>query len=157
MADPDATGHDVVMVLDVLALLRLWSEPPPDDTAAQDAFRALYADPVRVNGTLLTAADLVARARVLQAALADPERTVLEHVEAGSKVTVAFQLRGLHVGPLTTSLGTVPPTGRTLTLRVVDVLTMADGRITEIVMVADELGALAGVGAVQLVGDGATG
>ena len=36
-------------------------------------------------------------------------------------------------------------------------LTMVDGRITEIVMVADELGALAGVGAVQPVETGASG
>jgi hypothetical protein len=39
-------------------------------------------------------------------------------------------------------------------LRVVDVLTLTGGRIAEIFMVADELGALAAVDAVRLVPPG---
>jgi hypothetical protein len=63
---------------DVERLLRLWSDPLPEaDDAATDAFRQLYADPVTVNGTPLTAADMVARARAMQGALEEPEREVL--------------------------------------------------------------------------------
>src|SRR4028118_1666734 len=43
----------------------------------------MYADPVTVNGTPLSAADLVARARVMQVALAEPEREALARVGAG--------------------------------------------------------------------------
>ena len=60
-------------------------------------------------------------------------------------------LRGRQVGPLVTSAGQLAATGRVVTLRVIDILTVADGLITDVVMVADELGALAGVDAVRLV------
>src|SRR4028119_1644317 len=83
------------VLLDVEKLLRLWTEPlPQDDEAAADAFRRMYADPVAVNGTALSAADLVARARVMQVALAEPEREVLAVVESGDAVAVAFRLGG---------------------------------------------------------------
>ena len=61
--------------------------------AAEEAFRALYTDPVRVNGALLTAADMVARARALQLVFDRPERKVLDVLDGGGKVAVAFQLR----------------------------------------------------------------
>src|SRR4028118_1182951 len=52
------------VLLDVEKLLRLWTEPlPQDDEAAADAFRRMYADPVTVHGTTLSAAGLVAPAR----------------------------------------------------------------------------------------------
>jgi ketosteroid isomerase-like protein len=54
------------------------------------------------------------------------------------------------VGTLGTTAGPVPATGRDLEIRVIDVLTIADGRITGIWMVADELGALVSVDAVRL-------
>jgi ketosteroid isomerase-like protein len=136
---------------DVERLLRLWTEPlPADDDAAAEAFRALYTDPVTINGTPLGAAALVARAREVQAAFEDLEREVLAVADAGERVAVAFRMGGRQVGTLTTSAGPLPPTGQVLRLRVIDLLTLADGRISEIVMVADELGALAGVGAVRI-------
>jgi ketosteroid isomerase-like protein len=139
------------MAFDVERLLRLWTDPlPADDAAAADAVRELYTDPVTVNGTLLTAADLAARARTLQAALEHPEREVLSVVEQGDRVAVAFRLRGRQVGTLGTAAGPLPPTGEVLELRVVDVLTLRGGRIAGIWMAADELGALAAVGAVRL-------
>ncbi|MGY1673631.1 ester cyclase [Geodermatophilus sp. SYSU D00710] len=134
---------------DVDRLLRLWTDPLPDGSAAEEAFRALYTDPVTVNGHPLTAADLVARARAVQATFADAEREVVSTVEDGERVVVAFRMRGRHVGPLHTAAGVLPPTGRYLELRVVDVLTLAGGRVTEVFMVADELGALAAVDAVR--------
>ena len=139
------------MTFDISALLDLWTEPSPDPTEAAAAFRRLYADPTRVNGALLSADDLVQRAYGLQHALADVQREVLELSDAGGTVAVAFRLEGRHVGPLATSAGVLAATGRRLSLRVIDVLTVTDGRITDITMVADELGALAAVGAAVLV------
>jgi ketosteroid isomerase-like protein len=138
------------MAFDVERLLRLWTDLPADDAAAAVAFREVYTDPVSVNGTALGVADLVARARALHAALDRVEREVLEVVDdGGGRVAVAFRLRGRHVGPLTTSAGPVPPTGGVVELRVIDVLRLTDGRISGIWMAADELGALAAVGAVR--------
>ena len=42
-------------------LMAVWLDPPADDGAGVAAFRALYANPVDVNGTSFTAADLLAR------------------------------------------------------------------------------------------------
>lgn len=142
------------MAFDVDRLLRLWTEPLPDGPDAERAFRAVYTDPVTINGTALGAADLVARARSLQAAFADVERQVVSVVEGGDRVVVAFRMGGRHVGPLPTSAGPLPATGRRVELRVVDVLTLTGGRIAGIFMVADELGALAAVDAVRLVPPG---
>jgi SnoaL-like polyketide cyclase len=139
------------MAFDVDRLLQLWTEPlPDDDEKAAAAFRELYADPVSVNGNQLTARDLVARARALQGVFEAAEREVLDLVETDGKVAVAFRLGGRQVGTLDTSAGPLAPTGQHLQLRVIDVLTLTEGRVSGIVMVADELGALAAVGAVRL-------
>ena len=139
------------MPLDVERLLQLWSDPlPVDDDAAAAAFREMYADPVTVNGTPLPAAALVDRARAVQRTFVPVRREVLSVVEQGDRVAVAFRMGGPHVGPWTTAAGPVPATGRELWLRVIDVLTVVDGRITDIVMVADELGVLVGLDAVRL-------
>jgi len=136
---------------DVERLLRLWSDPlPDDDAAAAAAFRELYTDPVVVNGTTLAAFDLVARARALQGVFDPLEREVLEVVESDGRVAVAFRMGGRQVGTLTTAAGPLAPTGRDLRLRVIDVLTLTGGRISAITMVADELGALVSAGAVRL-------
>jgi ketosteroid isomerase-like protein len=139
------------MPFDVAGLLRLWTDPLPDDGAAAAAFRAVYTDPVEVNGASLTAADLVGRARTMQAALEQPEREVLGVVDAGDSVAVAFRLAGRQVGPLETPAGRVSPTGQWIDLRIIDVLTLTGGRISGIVMVADWLTPLAAAGALRLM------
>ena len=139
------------MAFDVERLLRLWTDPlPEDDGAAAEAFRELYTDPVTVNGAQVSAAEMVARARAVQGVFADVEREVLEVADAGDRVAVAFRMGGRQVGTLSTSAGPLAPTGRELALRVIDLLTLTDGRISGIWMVADELGALAALGAVRL-------
>jgi hypothetical protein len=139
------------MPFDVSRLLRLWTDPlPADDRAAAAAFRQVYSDPVTVNGISLTAADLVTRARAMQHALEGPEREVLSVIDAGASVAVAFRLAGRQVGPLETPAGRVPPTGRRVDVRIIDVLTLTDGRISGIVMVADWLTALVAAGAVRV-------
>ena len=140
------------MSFDVQGLLRLWTAPLPDDAPA--AFREVYTDPVTVNGTLLTAADLVTRARAMQVALDQPESEVLSVVDAGSSVAVAFRLAGRQVGRLDTPAGPIPPTGKWIDLRIIDVLTLTDGRISHIWMVADWLTALAAMGTVQVAAPG---
>ena len=139
------------MAFDVERLLRLWSDSlPEDDAAAADAFRELYTDPVTVNGTPIGVADLVDRARAVQHTFDPVRREVLSVVEQEDRVAVAFRMGGRQVGTLNTSAGPLAPTGEVLRLRVIDLLTLTDGRISEIVMVADELGALAAVGAVRI-------
>jgi predicted ester cyclase len=136
---------------DVQRLLRLWTDPLPEgDGAAAAAFRELYSDPVTVNGNSLTVADMVTRARVMQRALEAPEREVLSVVDAGASVAVAFRLAGRQVGPLDTPAGRVPPTGQRVDLRVIDILTLTDGRISSIWMVADWLTALTAAGALRM-------
>jgi predicted ester cyclase len=147
---PDGDQHGAV-AFDVDQLLRLWTDAlPGDDAGAAAAFRELYTDPVSVNGVPLAAADLVTRARVMQAALEQPERQVLSVVDAGDSVAVAFRLAGRQVGPLDTPAGRLPPTGQRVAVRIIDVLTLTDGRISAIWMVADWLTTLAAVGAVEL-------
>ena len=141
------------MAFDVERLLRLWTDPlPSDDESSAAVFGELYADPVTVNGASLTAADLVGRARVLQSALEQPEREVLAVADAGNSVAVAFRLAGRQVGPLDTPAGRVPATGLWVDVRIIDVLTLTDGRITEIRMVADWLPALVAAGALRIPG-----
>jgi len=136
------------MAFDVDQLLRLWSDPIPDGPAGEEAFRAVYTDPVTINGSSFTVADLVTRARAVQGTFEQPERTILDHIEQRDKVIVAFRLAGRQVGALPTALGALPPTGRRLDIRVIDILTLTDGRISNIWMVADELGALVAADAV---------
>jgi ketosteroid isomerase-like protein len=138
------------MAFDPDALLDLWTNPPAITADAVQAFRELYHDPVVVNGSPIPAADLVARARVLQSTFDNMHREILDVCDAGSKVAIAFRLGGRHVGPLTTSIGVLEPTGKEISLRAIDILTIVDGRIASIVMTADELGVLAEVGAVDL-------
>ena len=139
------------MLLDIEKLLRLWTDSlPQDDDEAADAFRRMYADPVIVNGTPLDVADMVARARVTQAALAEPEREVLAVVESSDAVAVAFRLAGRHVRPLGTPAGRPPASGARIHPRVSGVLSIAEGRISAIWMVGDWLGPLAPTGMVQV-------
>lgn len=136
----------------VESLLALWRNPPLDDTDALAAFRALYTDPVDVNGTALSAADLLDRARALHRAYSDLRHELLDVVTAPGRLVVAFVMHARHTGPLPTPLGTVAPTRRTVAIRTIDVLTVVDGRIAAVCVVGDELGTLRGLDAVTLRG-----
>jgi hypothetical protein len=132
-------------------LLRLWAAPPPeDDHAAISAFRELYTDPVSINGTDLSVADLVARARALHGAFDGLHAEVLDRVETPDRAVVAFHLHGRHVGPLSTTLGTVAPTGREVVIRTIDVLTVTGGLVSRAWVNSDELGLLGQLDAVRL-------
>jgi SnoaL-like polyketide cyclase len=132
-------------------LLGLWADPPSDDEAAVAAFRELYTDPVLVNGAQLTAVDLVGRARAAHRAFEGLRLELVDQVETADRLVIGFRMRGRQVGPLSTPLGTVPPTGRLVENRVIDILTVHNGLIAGVFMVADDLGLLTQLGAVTLV------
>jgi len=123
-------------------LLRVWLEPLGDEAAAQAAFREVYADPVSVNGTARAVADLVGRARDLQAAFEGLQVEIIDRVEAPERIVIAFWMRGRHVGPLPTPIGVVASTGRVVEALTIDVLTVTDRLVTAIWVVADDLGLL---------------
>lgn len=131
-------------------LLDLWQRPVEERDDPEAAFREVYADPVLVNGAPTPVSSLVERARALQRSFAGLTTEIVDRVEIPDRLVVAFYLRGRHVGPLQTAIGTVPPTGRTVEIRTIDVLTVADGVITALWVVSDELGMLARLDAVRL-------
>ena len=130
--------------------LDLWTEPIPAGDAGQAAFRAVYADPLLVNGTLTPLADVVSRARMLQGALDGLKAEVLDKVETEHRIAFAFRMSGRHRGALATPLGDVPPTGHDVSVLGMDILQVADGLITGVWAVADLLGPLAAASAVRL-------
>ncbi len=131
-------------------IMALWRGLPEDDDAARTAFARVYADPVVVNGTAVSLDALLGRARDLQQGLTGITHELLERVEREDKLVIAFVLHGRHTGPLGTPLGQVPPTGRSVTIRGMDVLTFTEGRIAAITVVSDELGLLTQLDAVHL-------
>jgi hypothetical protein len=134
----------------VRRLFTVWDDLPPSDDDARSAFLGLYEDPVRVNGSVLPVDDLVRRARAMAAALRQRSTEVLSVVSTPERVAVAFRIHGLLSGPLDTPLGPVTGDGEPVTMQVIDVLTLRGGRISEIWMVADQLGLLTRLGAVAL-------
>jgi len=57
-------------------------------------------------------------------------RITVDHVySAGDAVVVEFTGTGTHTGTLETSMGSIPATGRSLTLHLCDVLEFSDGKV----------------------------
>jgi SnoaL-like polyketide cyclase len=132
-------------------LVRLWTEPVGPATEAYAAFAEVYADPVCINGIDLSVADLVERARSIQRAFADLRMEMIDELETPERIVLVFWQRGRHVGPFETPLGVVAPTGREIEVRVIDVLSLRDKRITAIQVVPDNLGLAMQLGVVQIV------
>jgi hypothetical protein len=131
-------------------LRALWTQPVDGRDDAEAAFGEVYADPVVVNGTEMTLAELVDRAKSLQRAFDRLGMDILDTVETPDRMVIAFVMRGRHVGPYASPLGTVAPTHRDIEVRTIDVLTVADGVITAIWVVADDLGLLRQLDAARL-------
>ena len=131
--------------------MRLWTEPVPATPDAIAAFGELYTDPVSVNGTDVSLIDLVDRARMVQRAFADLSMEIIDEVEAPARLVIVFWQRGRHVGPLALPLGEIPPTGRQVEVRTIDVLSIDGDRISAIQVVPDNLGLAMQLGAVGLV------
>jgi len=126
-------------------LFRAWTNTDDLDQL-EDRFAELYTDPVRVNGANLMLVDLVARARSLHAAFSGLRADVLQIVEGADSLAVAFIMRGRHVGPYETPVGTIQPTGSEVQIRTIDVLMITAGKISAIWMNADDLGMLRQLG-----------
>jgi predicted ester cyclase len=137
------TGHDPAGV-DLDALLGLWETSPAERDDPIGDFSALYADPVLINGVPTRVADLVARATALNRAFHDSSTELLDVVTEGSKIAFAFRRTGTHVDTWSTPLGDVPATGERLTLMGLDILTVENGRVTAIWVLADDLAVLLG-------------
>jgi hypothetical protein len=106
---------------------------------------------VSINGTPVPVSSLVERARALQRAFDGRTTEIVDLVETPDRVAIAFYLRARQVGPLVTPVGTVSPTGGAVEVRTIDILTIADGLITALWLVSDELGMLTQLDAVWLV------
>jgi predicted ester cyclase len=138
------------MSVDFEQLTGLWTRPLPEGSAALEAFSRLYAKRVKVNGTEIPLEALVERARGMHSVFAEMSSTLLSKVDTPTHTAIVFRMRGKHVGPLPTPMGVLPPTGKVTERQVIDLLTVKEGRIVEVWMCSDELGALAGIGALQL-------
>ena len=133
-------------------LMDAWVALPPDDETALTAFRAVYADPVLVNGTAMSCEDLVGRARALHRAFDNLDMELLDRFDAPGRSAIAHRSRGRHVGPVATPLGELAPTGRAFESNLtIDMLTIVDDKVTEIWVVGDDLGRLTQLGALGLV------
>ena len=110
----------------------------------------MYANPVMVNGAEMTITELAGRARSLQQAFDRLEMHILDTVETPDRIVIVFLMRGRHVGPFSSPLGTVAPTQRDIEVRTIDVLTVTAGVISAIWVVSDDLGLLRQLDAVRL-------
>jgi predicted ester cyclase len=127
-------------------LLALWIEPVAQRPDAVARFAEVYADPVTVNGVAMPLGALVERARGVRRTYAGLTMDEVHRMADGDRLAVAFVMVGRHVGPLATPFGEVAPTGRDVRIRVTDILTVADGRVVDIWMIADELDLLRQLG-----------
>jgi len=131
-------------------MLELWKNSPEQDQSALSAFRAVYADPYRVNGISISVVDLMQRVRNLHAALDGLVHVVLDRVDAPGRTVLLLRQEGVHIGPLPTPLGTLAPTGRQLQRRVVEFISHDNLRLLHVTALADDLERLMQAGAVSL-------
>lgn len=124
-------------------LLSLWATPIPDPHEAQSCFAALYTDPVTINGSKVPLRALVDRANHTHAAFERLSVEVLDVLDTPGKIVFAFNLTARHVGNWPSSLGHVSPTGRIVTVRTIDMLTLHHGRVNTIWAITDEAALLA--------------
>ncbi|GAA1802979.1 hypothetical protein GCM10009682_26030 [Luedemannella flava] len=131
-------------------LLACWEDPIGDRVDPEADFRAVYHDPVTINGVATPVADLVRRARAIQTALEGRRTRIVHRIETGDVIVLGFYLTGRHVGPFPTALGKVPATGVEISVRATDILTVVDGRVADIWVISDDLGVLTEMDAVRL-------
>jgi steroid delta-isomerase-like uncharacterized protein len=62
-------------------------------------------------------------------AFPDGRITLDRIIEAGDVVVTEYTGQGTHTGPMVTSAGTIPPTGRSVTLHFCDVYVIKDGKV----------------------------
>ena len=126
-------------------LFQVWTDSSGLDEL-ENRLAAFYTDPVQVNGSDLSLADLAARARGLHAAFSDLRSQVLQVVADTDSFAVAFVMHGRHTGPYETPFGIIQPTGADVQIRTIDVLTLTDEKISAVWVNADDLGTLRQLG-----------
>ena len=117
-----------------------------DLSQLEDRFAVLYTDPVRVNGIDVSLLDLAVRATSLHGAFSGLRVEVLQVVEDSDSIAVAHLMHGWHTGPYQTPVGIIQATGSRVQIRAIDVLTISDGKISAIWVIADDLGTLRQLG-----------
>lgn len=125
--------------IDLGALVRLWEIRPSTRPDAHAAFAELYADPVLINDQPMPVSDLVARAEALHVAFTDQTTELLETVVEDDRVAFAFRREATHSGPVATPLGDLPASGARVSITGMDILTVADGRVVAIRVLADDV------------------
>jgi hypothetical protein len=101
-----------------------------------------------VNGEPVAVEAIVERVRRIHAALADFRQLTVDRIDDGTRTALLLSQSGVHVGPLPTPLGTLAPTGRLLTRRLVEFITHDHQRLVEVTGVADDLDRLRQTGVV---------
>jgi predicted ester cyclase len=129
-------------------LLAVWTHPPEDLEVLETELRAIYTDPLTLNGATMALSDLVAFAVRTAGAFSEQSTEVLQVHQTDSVLAFAFIRRGRHTGTYASALGPVAATGRDFELRGLDLLTLQDGRISGGWAIADESGLLRQLGAV---------
>lgn len=112
----------------------------------ESAFRAVYTDPVAVNGIQVPVQALVDQSIALRGAYDDLRAEVQDVIIAGDRIVVAFDMCGRHTGRLHTPVGFVEGTGREVRLATMDMLTVSGGLITAVRVIVDEFSLLAQLG-----------
>jgi len=132
--------------------LGLWGADVPDGAAGLTAFRAVYADPITINGEQTPLQVLVDRAQMMRSAFAGLRHDVLEELESPGRVAFAFRITGRHVGPLATPLGTIAASGKRVEIAGMDIFVVdqARDRVTAVWAQADYLALLIQASAVSL-------
>ena len=129
-------------------LVATWTAPPTGDRRDDDAFAALYTDPVALNGTTTDRGDFVARYRALHAAFADLAIEVVAERPVADGLAVVLRQRGRHTGPLSGPAGVLEPAGGSFDVLGIDLLGVdGSGLVHTVWVVADELGRLTQLGA----------
>ena len=100
-----------------------------------------------INGADVPLSALLDRAAQTHASLERLHVEVLDVIETPGKLVLAFELTARHVGEWHSALGVVPATGRTVTVRTIDVLTVRDGLVAAVWVVSDEAALLSQLGA----------
>jgi SnoaL-like polyketide cyclase len=127
--------------------LALWDGDVAASKDALDRFRAVYADPVRVNGEDVPVTAMVDRARAMGEAFADRRTVLHDVVEGDGFLAFAFDIHARHVGRWVGLSALVEPSGREVVLHGMDIIHLdATGCAAQIWAVNDQSDLLTGSG-----------
>jgi len=120
-------------------LIALWDGPVPEPDALRATLRELYTDPVRFNGVETSLERLAAFGRSFMGAYSERRTEVLSRLDQGARTALVLLTRAKHTGTLSTPLGPVAPTGRSIEMQQVELFTLEGGKIRDIWSSSDSL------------------